>query len=68
MINALIIVSVLGFILGLVGLLVGGYALIKVVAMEKSTHKIQWVPANGISGEEVMEELKLTEEDEEYRL
>lgn len=40
------LLATLGFIFGVLGFCVASYAVIINIAMQKSTHKIQWVPMN----------------------
>lgn len=52
MVNALIIISILGFIMGIAGTALGAIALIKMMAMEKSTHTVQMQPIQESLGEQ----------------
>ncbi len=38
------LIATLGFIFGVIGFCVASYAVIINIAMQKSTHKIQWMP------------------------
>lgn len=65
MINALIITSVLGFIMGIFGSVVGVIALIKMMAMEKSTHTIQMEPVNNPVADQYFTDEQIDEMDDE---
>lgn len=42
--NLLLIISCLGLIFGLLGTIIGLVAIVKVIAAEKSTHSVQYMP------------------------
>lgn len=44
--TVLIILAICGFVFGIIGLCVALIAVVKVIAMEKSTHSIQYMPVD----------------------
>jgi hypothetical protein len=77
-INILIVLCLLSLIMSIFGLLLGGYALIKTIAVEKSTHSVHFQPIDetlkeqmkdwGTSEESLNKQAKLYKEEVEEQL